>query len=269
MIAQAFDEDLATAGDLTTNALIPADAATEGSLIARASGRIAGLEIALEAFRTVDREIKAVVRLGDGADPTAGDVLATVTGRTRSLLTAERIALNLLGHLSGIATATWDMVDAVADTGARIADTRKTTPGLRSLEKYAVRVGGGSNHRYGLHDAVMIKDNHLLAVGSITAAVAAVRASVGHTVAIELEIDRLDQLDEALDAGVDIVLLDNMKPSQLSQAVDRVGGRVTTEASGGINLQTVREVAESGVDVISIGWITHSAPRLDVAFDLA
>ena len=194
--------------------------------------------------------------------------LASVQGSTRAILTGERTCLNLLGHLGGIATATEKIVRAVGDLPTRVADTRKTTPGLRALEKYAVRCGGGFNQRFGLYDAVMIKDNHLVAAGSIGAAVAAARRSVGHTVTIELEIDRLDQIDEAMEAGVDVILLDNMTADQLAIAVDKIGGRAITEASGGITPETAHAIAASGVDVISIGWITHSAPRLDVALDL-
>jgi nicotinate-nucleotide pyrophosphorylase (carboxylating) len=210
------------------------------------------------------------VEHGDGADVEAGTVLAELNGPARALLSAERTALNLLGHLSGIATATRDLVRVVAAAGhARVVCTRKTTPGLRALEKYAVRVGGASNHRFGLHDAVLVKDNHRVIAGGVGAAVAAARAALGHLVTLEVEVDSLEQLEAALEAGVDAVLLDNMSKLDLKRAVARVGGRVTTEASGGITLETVRDVAATGVDVISVGWITHSAPALDVGLDFA
>jgi len=198
----------------------------------------------------------------------AGALLARVQGPTRALLTGERAALNLLGHASGIATATRAVVDAVAGTGARIIDTRKTSPGLRALEKHAVRCGGGHNHRFGLFDAVMLKDNHLVAAGGIHPAVAAVRAQVGHTVHVEVEVDDLEQVHEALAAGADSILLDNLGDDDLREAVELVAGRAITEASGGISPDRAAAVARTGVDVISLGWLTHSAPRLDVALDL-
>ena len=207
---------------------------------------------------------------GDGADVDAGTVLAVLEGPARAVLSAERTALNLLGHLSGIATATRDLVRVIRDAGhARVVCTRKTTPGLRALEKYAVRVGGGFNHRFGLHDAVLIKDNHRVIAGGVGPAVAAVREALGHLVTLEVEVDTLAQLEEALEAGVDAVLLDNMSTQDLEQASQRAGGRLTTEASGGITPETIREVAATGVDVISVGWLTHSAPALDVGLDLS
>ena len=276
-ITAALAEDLGGVGDLTTSATIPPGRVASGRLVARASGTIAGLSIAAGVFDHLDGEVVMVPGAGgtgsggcwvDGDRVAAGTVLATLEGDARAMLTGERTALNLLGHLSGIATATRTLVDVVAGTDARIVDTRKTTPGLRALERYAVRCGGGRNHRYGLHDAVMIKDNHLVAAGSITAAVRAVRARVGHMVRVVLEVDGLDQLPEALEVGVDVVLLDNFGPDALREAVALIDGAAVTEASGGITLDTVRAVAETGVDVISVGWITHSAPRLDVALDL-
>lgn len=289
MLRAALREDLGDAGDITTTATIPAGAQATGRVVARDAGTIAGLRIALEAFALLGGEpsgsattgsetsgsavsgggVTIDVEVEDGARVEAGTTLAHVHGSARTLLTGERTCLNLLGHLSGIATATQAVVDAVEGLDVRVADTRKTTPGLRALEKYAVRCGGGVNHRFGLHDAAMIKDNHLVAAGSITAAVAAVRASVGHTVRIELEVDRIDQLPEALDAGVDIVLLDNMDAAQLREAVALIDGRAITEASGRITPTGARELAATGVNVLSLGWITHSAPRLDVALDLA
>lgn len=273
LIGRALAEDLGTAGDLSTMASIGGEVRASGRVVAREPGCIAGIDAAAQVFERVAGDVggSAVdvnVQVADGDRVEAGTTLLSLDGSARTILTGERTALNLLGHLSGIATATAAAVDAVGQTGARIADTRKTTPGLRAVEKYAVRCGGGSNHRFGLHDAVMLKDNHLVAAGSITAAVRAARARIGHTVTITVEVDRLEQLDEVLDAGADIVLLDNMDPQTLRAAVEQVDGRAVTEASGGITLDTVREVAASGVDVISLGWLTHSAPRLDVAVDL-
>jgi nicotinate-nucleotide pyrophosphorylase (carboxylating) len=269
VLRRALAEDLGTAGDLTTDATLTADATVTGRIVARSPGTIAGLEAALQVFDLLDGEVVASPEVGDRDRVTAGTTLAWLEGSARAVLTGERTCLNLLGHLSGVATGTSALVDAVAGTGARISDTRKTTPGLRALEKYAVRCGGGHNHRFGLHDAVMLKDNHLVATGSITAAVAAVRAAVGHLVVVELEVDHLGQIPEALAAGVDVLLLDNMAPEVLSEAVELVAGRAVTEASGGITPASVRAVAATGVDVISVGWITHSVPRLDVALDLA
>ncbi len=268
LLWRALGEDLGRAGDLTSNATIPAEHRSVGHVVARAPGRIAGLHQALRAFTVLDDSVVVRALASDGQDVAAGERLAEVAGPTRSLLAAERTCLNLLGHLSGVATATAAMVRLVEGTGARIVDTRKTLPGLRALEKYAVRAGGGANHRFGLDDAVLIKDNHIAAVGSIGGAIKAARLAVGHMVRIEVEVDTLDQLDEALAVGVDAVLLDNMTPDELRTAVARVAGRTLTEASGGVTAETVRAIAESGVDLISMGWLTHSAPQLDVAFDL-
>ncbi len=267
-IARALDEDLGEAGDLTSEAVVGPDALVSGALVARRPGRIAGLEVAGAVFAAVDQRIEVTYHQTDGDKVGAGTRLATVTGRARSVLTGERTALNLLGHLSGVATATAAFVARVAGTNARIADTRKTTPGLRALEKYAVRMGGGINHRFGLSDAVMIKDNHLIAAGGVLAAVEAARRRVGHLVKIEVEVTTLTQLEEVLEAGADVVLLDNMDLATMVEAVQLVGGRLVVEASGGITLDNVAEVARTGVDVISVGWITHSAPALDVALDL-
>ncbi len=267
VIAAALAEDLGTAGDLTTDAVVPPGAIARAELVARAAGRVAGLEVAAEVFTSVDPAIGVELGKADGADVPAGAVVAEVRGPARGILTAERTALNLLGRLSGIATATRDLVARIAGTRARVADTRKTTPGLRALEKHAVRMGGGVNHRFGLHDAVLIKDNHLAVAGGVTAAVKAARSHVGHLVRVEVEVEDLDQLDEAIAAGADVVMLDNMAPAQLRAAVERAGGRVVLEASGGITPATIRAVAETGVDLISVGWLTHSAPALDVALD--
>jgi nicotinate-nucleotide pyrophosphorylase (carboxylating) len=268
LIRRALDEDLGTAGDITTQACIPVDARSAGVIVARAAGTIAGLEAAARVFTLLDGGVEVVPETEDGAAVGAGTVLARVAGPSRPLLSGERVALNLLGRLSGIATATSDLVRRVDGTGARITDTRKTTPGLRALEKYAVRMGGGVNHRFGLHDAVMIKDNHIVAAGGIRRAVDAVRTRIGHTVKIEVEADDLEQVALVLEAAADIVLLDNMAPADLRRAVAMVDGRMIVEASGGITPETVRQVAESGVDVISVGYLTHSAPSLDVALDL-
>ena len=268
IVRDALEEDLGRAGDLTTNAIIPSQAQASGHLVARRQGCIAGLEVAACAFRLLDPEAHMVLHGQDGEKVKAGDILAAVQGSARALLAAERVALNFLGRLSGIATATRALVEAVQGFPTRVICTRKTTPGLRLLEKYAVRAGGGANHRFGLDDAVLIKDNHLIVAGSITEAVRRVQAAVGHLVKIEVEVDTLDQLNEALTCKIDAVLLDNMPPSQLKEAVRLVGGRVITEASGGITLESAREVAAAGVDLLSAGWLTHSAPALDVALDL-
>ncbi len=268
LLRRALEEDLGLAGDLTTNAVVPADERLAGRLVARAGGCVAGLTVAAAVFGLLDPAVRVQPRAADGDLVAAGSTLATVAGPARGVLTGERVALNVLGHLSGIATVTRAIVDAVAGTGARVACTRKTAPGLRALETYAVRCGGGSNHRFGLADAVLIKDNHLAIAGSVEEAVRRVRASVGHLVKVEVEVDDLDQLERALACRIDAVLLDNMTPSLLREAVVRVARRVLTEASGGITPETARAVAESGVDLLSVGWITHSAPALDVALDL-
>jgi nicotinate-nucleotide pyrophosphorylase (carboxylating) len=267
IVRRALDEDLAEAGDLTTEACIPADSTSVAEIGVRRPGVVAGLEVGANVFRTVDPEVRVELAAADGDRVEAGQVLGRVEGRSRSILTAERTALNLMGRMSGVATATARLVDAVAGTGAVIADTRKTMPGLRALDKYAVRMGGGRNHRFGLYDAVLIKDNHIVAAGSITDAVVAARERVGHMVKIEVEVETLEQLDELLTVGADVVLLDNMDPDTLGQAVEKVSGRMVTEASGTVTLETVRAIAESGVDVISTGWITHSPPQLDIGLD--
>ena len=267
VIRRALDEDLGEAGDLTTEACIPEGAHSQARVVARVAGTVAGLDVASAVFARVDPAVTFDAVVADGDAVASGSVLAEVSGPSRSILTAERTALNLLGRMSGVASATAQLVNLVEGTGAVIADTRKTMPGLRALDKYAVRAGGGINHRFGLHDAVMIKDNHIVAAGSITTAVEAVRARVGHTVKIEVEVDSLSQLDELLEVGVDIVLLDNMDPETLREAVGLVDRRMVCEASGGITVETIRDVAASGVDVISVGWITHSPPQMDIALD--
>jgi nicotinate-nucleotide pyrophosphorylase (carboxylating) len=267
LVRMALLEDLGRAGDLTTNAIVPADHLDTMVLATRQPGIIAGLDLAVLAFQLIDPAIQVKIERPDGSAVQAGDVIASVSGPGRGLLTAERTALNFLSHLSGVATATRSVVEAVREHKARIVCTRKTTPGLRALEKYAVRAGGGSNHRFGLDDAVLIKDNHIAIANGIRPAIERVRASVGHLVKVEVEVDTLDQLAQALDLGVDAVLLDNMSPEQLAKAVAMVGGRAITEASGRITPATAPAVAASGVDLISIGWLTHSAPVLDIGLD--
>jgi len=267
IVLHALEEDLGRAGDITSDLIIPASKKAKVKLAARKPGTIAGLIAAECAFRMIDPDLKFTVKLPDGSQAKAGALVATIEGSARSILTAERVALNFTGHLSGIATATRALVDAVKGTKARIVCTRKTTPGLRVLEKYAVRCGGGFNHRFGLDDAVLIKDNHIAAAGSITKAVKAARAGTAHMVKIEVEVDTLKQLEEALKIGVDTILLDNMPPDTLRKAVDMAKGRAVLEASGNITLDTVRAVAETGVDYISSGAITHSAINLDLGLD--
>lgn len=264
-----LNEDLGRGGDLTTNSVIAPDAVATADIVARAGGVVAGIDMATECFRILDPSIEVTVNHTDGAVVPDGAVVATITGNARAILAGERTALNLLGRMCGIATMTKRVVDAVAHTGAAVADTRKTTPGLGMFEKYAVRMGGGANHRFGLDDTVMIKDNHIAVAGSIAQAVSAVRAHIGHTVKIEVEVDTLEQLATLLQDPVDIVLLDNMDTNTLRTAVEMVAGRMTTEASGGITLATAPAIAETGVDVLSLGWLTHSTPTLDVALDIA
>ncbi|OJT95277.1 MAG: nicotinate-nucleotide diphosphorylase (carboxylating) [Alphaproteobacteria bacterium 65-7] len=266
-VRTALEEDLGRAGDITSQLTIADSAQATAHLVARKPGRIAGLICAQVAFRLVDPSVAFTVAAPDGSAVSAGDTLATVTGPARSILTAERVALNYLGPLSGTATATAALVQAVAGTGARIACTRKTLPGLRALQKYAVRCGGGFNHRFGLDDAAMIKDNHLRAAGGIAPAVERLRAGLGHMVKIELEVDSLAQLEEALALGVDTILLDNMSVTDLRRAVAMTAKRAVLEASGNVTLATVRAIAGTGVDYISSGAITHSAPNLDIGLD--
>jgi nicotinate-nucleotide pyrophosphorylase (carboxylating) len=268
LVQRALEEDLGLAGDLTSDVVVPEDAFAGASLVARRDGRIAGLEVALSVFRMLDADAKIDAVCEDGSDVLGGNVLATIAGRARPILTAERTALNLMCRMSGIATATSRAVEQVRGCRARIVCTRKTTPGLRLLEKYAVRVGGGVNHRFGLDDGVMIKDNHIVAAGGIARAIGRARERLGHMVKIEVEVDTLDQLGELLTIGADAVLLDNMTPDQLRTAVAMVDGRMVTEASGGITPDNLGEIAATGVDIISLGWLTHSAPILDIGLDL-
>ncbi|HXK08783.1 MAG TPA: carboxylating nicotinate-nucleotide diphosphorylase [Vicinamibacteria bacterium] len=268
VVRRALLEDLGRAGDLTTDAIVAPGLTGRAVVVARAAGRVAGLEPALLAFRLLDAGCRIDVRLPDGSDAGPGETIARVEASARALLAAERTALNLIGHLGGIATATRDVVARLEGLPTRVACTRKTTPGLRGLEKWAVRVGGGSSHRYGLDDAVLVKDNHVALAGGVAEAVRRVRRAVGHMVKVEVEVDTLAQLDEALGVGVDAVLLDNMDLATLREGARRARGKAVTEASGGIRPESVRQVAETGIDVVSLGWITHSSPALDVALDV-
>jgi nicotinate-nucleotide pyrophosphorylase (carboxylating) len=267
-VKAALLEDLGRAGDITTLATIPAPARASAVLAARQDGVIAGSDIAIAAFRAMDAAVRFDTHLPDGSHVNKGDVVLAVEGPARAILSAERVALNYMGRLSGIASLTALYVKAVAHTKARIVCTRKTTPGLRAFEKYAVRCGGGFNHRFGLDDAILIKDNHIAVAGGVIPALRAVKASIGHLIKIEIEVDTLEQLDEVLKEGADVVLLDNMTPTLLREAVARVNGQMLTEASGGVNLETVAAIAETGVDMISIGALTHSAKVLDLGLDI-
>lgn len=267
MVKAALLEDLGRAGDLTTDAIVPADAVAETRLVSRQEGVLAGLDLARLAFQAMDPAIRFSASLRDGADLSPGTEIARLHGNARAMLTAERVALNFLCHLSGVATATASIARAISGYGARVTCTRKTLPGLRAVQKYAVRVGGGSNHRFGLDDAVLIKDNHIALAGGVANAVQRARAGVGHMVKIELEVDTLAQLDVALSLGVDVVLLDNMSLDDLRRAVDMARGRAITEASGRITPETAAAVAATGVDQIAVGWLTHSAKVLDIGLD--
>ena len=267
VVRQALAEDIGRAGDITSNACIPPDARLKATFACRQDGVVAGLACARLAVAELDPAARFEIVHADGVSAPAGAVLALVVANARALLAAERTALNLMCRLSGIATLTARFVAETAGTRARIVDTRKTTPGLRALEKYAVRCGGGANHRFGLDDAILIKDNHVAACGGVGEAVRRARAAVGHMVRIEVEIDRLDQLEEALAEGPDIVMLDNFALADLAEAVRRTAGRALIEASGGVSLETVRAIAQTGVNLISVGALTHSAPILDIGLD--
>jgi len=269
IVRAALAEDLGRAGDVTAQACIPAEARLSAVFATRKPGVVAGLACARLALAELDPAARFEPLVADGAQVQAGDQLARVEANARALLSAERTGLNLLGRLSGIATLTQTYVQAIAGTHARIVDTRKTTPGLRALEKYAVRCGGGVNHRFGLDDAILIKDNHVAACGSVGEAVRRAKAFAGHLMKVEVEVDGLDQLDEALEHGPDVVMLDNFSLADLCEAVRRAQGRAVLEASGGVNLSTVRAIAETGVDVISVGALTHSASVLDIGLDAA
>jgi nicotinate-nucleotide pyrophosphorylase (carboxylating) len=263
----ALLEDLGRAGDLTTDAIVPATATAEVNLVSRQRGVVAGLDLAHLVFTLVEPKIEMTARKPDGSRLEPGDVIATLTGPARGLLTGERTALNFLCHMSGVASATASIVDAIRGHKASIACTRKTMPGLRAIQKYALRVGGGSNHRFGLDDALLIKDNHVAIAGGVRPALERAKASVGHMVKIELEVDTLDQLAEALKVGIDAVLLDNMTPELLGEAVRMIAGRAISEASGRITPATAPAIAASGVDLMSVGWLTHSSATLDIGLD--
>ncbi|WP_372706727.1 carboxylating nicotinate-nucleotide diphosphorylase [Brevundimonas sp.] len=267
IVRMALAEDLGRAGDVTAAACVPEGARMKAAFVARKAGVLAGVDCVRLSLLAMDPDARIEPRLRDGDVFEAGAVLVEAEADARAFLAAERTALNLLGRLSGIATLTRAYVDAVAGTRARIADTRKTTPGLRALEKHAVLCGGGVNHRFGLDDAILIKDNHVAVCGGVAQAVRAARAAVGHLMKIEVEVDGLDQLDQALAEGPDVIMLDNFTLDMLREAVKRVAGQVTLEASGGVSLETVRAIAETGVDVISVGALTHSAPVLDIGLD--
>ncbi|MFJ3383831.1 MULTISPECIES: carboxylating nicotinate-nucleotide diphosphorylase [unclassified Curtobacterium] len=271
VVETALEED-APWGDVTSETLIPADATATATLGAREPGVLSGGAVVVAVMHAVDPAIDVVAHVADGTAFAPGDVLATVTGPARAVLRAERVALNLVQRMSGIATATSRYVAAVAGTGARIVDTRKTTPGLRALERYAVRCGGGQNHRTSLSDAVLAKDNHLavlLASGiGIGTAILGARQRLGHTVHLEVEVDRIDQIEPVVAAGVDTIMLDNFTPAMLTEGVAIVGGRALVEASGGVSLETVAAIAATGVDVISVGALTHSAGALDLGLDI-
>lgn len=264
----ALKEDLGRAGDITTQATIPATARAKAIIAAREDGVIAGLVLAREAFSQVDAAITFEPCVEDGAHVAKGAVVARIEGFAHGILSAERVALNFLGRLSGVATLTARFASKIAHTKARVCDTRKTTPLLRAFEKYAVRCGGGANHRFGLDDAILIKDNHIAVAGGVTAALRAAKDFKGHLVKIEIEVDTLEQLREVLAEGADVVLLDNMSLGDLREAVAMIGGRMIIEASGGVTLETIAGIAETGVDLISVGALTHSARVLDLGLDV-
>jgi nicotinate-nucleotide pyrophosphorylase (carboxylating) len=269
IVREALLEDLGRAGDLTTDAIVPRDLKTKTVMAARQEGVVAGLDLAALTFRLIDPAIRFEPMIEDGAAVAPGARVAIIEGPARGVLTAERVALNFVSRMSGVASATAKLSATVSHTSARIVCTRKTTPLLRAIEKYAVRAGGGSNHRFGLDDAVLIKDNHVAVAGSVAEAIRRARAYVGHLVKIEVEVDTLAQLEEALGVGVDAVLLDNMSLDDLKRAVAMIGGRAISEASGRVTPETVAGIAETGVDLISVGWLTHSAPILDIGLDSA
>ena len=268
LVREALREDLGRAGDITSDAIIPASVQAELFVVARESGVLAGLDLARLAFFLLDPTVQFEALLEDGARLQAGSRIARVVGPARTLLCAERTALNFLCHLSGIASATAAIADRIAQWDCKVTCTRKTTPLLRAVEKYAVRVGGGCNHRFGLDDAILIKDNHIAIAGSLALAVERTRAAIGHMVKIEVEVDTLEQLDQALALGVDVILLDNMDVATLAEAVRRIDNRAISEASGGVTPDTAAQIAATGVNRIAIGWITHSAPILDIGFDV-
>lgn len=269
IVRAALKEDLGHGHDITTECVVPLDKDARAVLNARHSGRLAGVVAGLAAFTLTDPDCEIEILKVDGEDVAAGEDIAIITGSARAILTAERTALNFIQHLSGIATLTKKYVDAIEDTGAKIADSRKTVPGMRALAKQAVRLGGGMNHRFGLDDAVLIKDNHIALAGGIYPALQMARENAGHMVKIEIEVDTLDQLEEVLQhGGADIIMLDNFSAADIAKAVKTIDGRAIIEASGGVTLETVKEIAETGVHIISVGAITHSAPALDIGLDV-
>jgi len=268
IVSRALAEDIGP-GDITTLATVVPDAQSRAEIVAKADGVIAGLPVAALTFRALDPRSRFEEVLSDGVRVSDGMTVARRSGLAAAVLTAERTALNFLQRLSGIATLTADFVEAVRGTDARILDTRKTAPGLRLLEKYAVRMGGGDNHRLGLYDGVLIKDNHLRAVGGVGEAVTRARANAHHLLKVEVEVQTIEEVDEALAAGADVILLDNMPLDEIEQAVEHVSGRCLLEVSGGVDLTTVRALAETGVDLISVGALTHSAPALDLSLEIA
>ena len=266
-VKSALLEDLNGGSDVTSNYIVEPETQGTAHIVARSQGVIAGLDFCKAAFLLTDANLEVDLVLRDGDTAGIGQIVFTVNGCARSILTAERTALNFLGHLSGIATATHQLVEMVSDTNVRICCTRKTTPLIRSAEKYAVICGGGYNHRFGLNDAILVKDNHLLASLGIIEAVKALRTKISHVLKIEVEVDRVEQIDPLISAGADIIMLDNMEPDMMLKAVNLINGRAIVEASGSINRENILAVAKSGVDVISVGWITHSAPSLDLGLD--
>ena len=268
IIDRAFEEDLGDRGDITSSYTIPAGKQCKAVIVSREDGVVSGLEIAQRVFLSMDPTLRVLLHKKDGDRIQKNDALLTVEGDAHAVLSAERTALNLLGRMTAISSATAKFAALVSHTKARISCTRKTTPGLRALEKYAVHMGGGRNHRFGLYDAVLIKDNHIAVAGDIRAAVQSAIDKNVHGVVIEVEVDTLEQLDQILDLDIDIVLLDNMPPAQLVKAIEMVDGKFLTEASGGINEDTLVDVAQTGVDIISLGWITHSVPWFDVGLDI-
>ena len=268
LVKHALAEDWGRSGDITSQSVIPARATAHAVIRARASGVVAGLDFVSAAFRANKSGLKITLHKQDGNAVAPDEEIATIIGPARALLAAERVALNYLGHLSGIASKTALLVSLVSHTKARVCDTRKTTPGLRAAEKFAVRAGGGANHRFGLDDAILIKDNHIAVAGGITAALSAAQHAAGHMLAIEIEVDTLAQMEEALEAGAQIILLDNMTPAQLAEAVALNKGRAVLEASGRVSEDTITAIAETGVDFISVGAITHSAQTLDFGLDI-
>ena len=269
LVRRALVEDIGRAGDLTTDAIVSTEDRATAVMVARAPGRIAGMDVAGFAFRCLDPQLSLETKLQDGRDAEPGDTLAVISGAARPILTAERTALNFLARISGVATATRNLVKLVSKYHAHIVCTRKTTPGLRALEKYAVRTGGGANHRFGLDDAVLIKDNHIAVAGGVGEAIRRVRSRIGHLVKVEVEVDTLEQLETALMENPDAVLLDNMSPETLLEAVRITNRKAITEASGGVTPGTAEAIAATGVDLISVGWITHSAAALDISLDVA